>query len=110
MITLNITIGGNLEISLNKGAKEELKELIEKASNTDDIIADLLESSHYLGNDWHDVRFDLSEAPAIGRGSFYVDEEETVEDYTDIWFYPDYVISSFAETLLRDKKVIFKKV
>lgn len=111
MINLNITIGGNLCIELEKGAKEELKELIENSRDERDLLTTLLDEGKFLGNDWYSL-YDvgLTEAPAIGRGSFYMDEEETVEDYTDVWFYPDYMISSFAEILLRDKKVIFKKV
>jgi hypothetical protein len=110
MINLNITIGGNLEISLQKGAKEELKELIEKASNTDLILADLLENSGYIGNDWHFVEGVLTETLIVARGSIYENEDDNYPtDYESTWYYPDYMLKSFAEELLTNKKVIFKK-
>lgn len=113
MITLNITIGGNLLIELDgKSAKKELKEIIEKASNTDLILTDLLEASHYTGNDWHTTELVLCEAPIIAFGAVYSEDEEidVPIDYEKIWIYSDYVISSFAEILLKEGKVIFKKV
>lgn len=110
MITLNITIGGNLLIELQKGAKEELKELIEKASNTDAILTDLLDSSGYLGNDWHAVNGCLTERPIIGWGSIYLNEDDDFPtDYEKVWHYPQYELHSFAEELLKNKRVIFKK-
>jgi hypothetical protein len=111
MVTLNITIGGNLEIVLDKGAKQELKELIDKASNTDYIIADLLEVGNYLGNDWHMVVGCLTEAPIIGYGAIY--EQEELEDYPidydKTWYFANYQLESFAEKLLKEKRVIFQK-
>lgn len=113
MITLNITIGGNLEIVLNKGSKEDLKELIEKSSNTDYIIADLLEAGNYLGNDWHMVVGCLTEAPIIAYGAIY-EEDETIADYPidydKTWYFQNYQLESFAEKLLKKKRVVFKKV
>lgn len=116
MITLNITIGGNLLIELDKGksAKEDLKEIIDRASNTDVIITDLLDASGYLGNDWHEpYSIGLTEAPAIAYGAIYNDTENDsveAEDYEKIWYYNDYQIKSFAKILLKEGKVIFKRL
>lgn len=110
MITLNITIGGNLCIELEKGAKEELKELIKKASNTDHIIGDLLENSSYRGNGWEAVIGVLTERPIIGWGAIYDGENDFPIDYEKCWHYPSYEIQSFAQELLKKGKVIFKKV
>jgi len=110
LITLNITIGGNLCIELESGQKKELKELIEKASNTDLILADLLEAGKYLGEDWHAVNGCLTERPIIGWGSIYEEGEDFPTDYEKVWHYPQYELQSFAENLLKDKKVIFTKV
>jgi len=96
MINLNITIGGNLCIELQKGAKEELKELIEKATNTDAILTDLLEAGRYIGNDWHIPQLTLTEAPAIAFGIDYQDEENEIVDYDKLWYYPNYMITSFV--------------
>jgi hypothetical protein len=111
MITLNVTIGGNLEISLNKNSKQDLKELIDKATNTDLILYDLLEMSSYIGNDWHVVEGVLTETLIVARGSIYESEDDDYPtDYESTWFYPDYMIKSFANELLTNKRVIFKKV
>ncbi len=109
MITLNITIGGHLLIELDKGAKKELKELIEKASNTDAILTELLDRSGYLGNRYVETTGVLTEAPIIGFNPIYEEDEDFARDYEKVWYYGDYMLSSFAEVLLRDKKVIFKK-
>jgi len=107
MIQLNITIGGNLEIALEKGRKEDLKELIEKASNTDLILGDLLEAGNYTGNNWFEVTGVLTEAPIIAFGMKF--DDGVMDGFDKTWFYPDYMISSFAEILLKEKRVIFKK-
>jgi hypothetical protein len=107
MITLNQTIGGNLEIALDKGAKKELKEILSKATNTDAILSELLDISGYLGNDWHEALGVLTEAPIIAYGAIY--EDENIIDYDKVWYYPNYMTTSFAEVLLKDKRVIFKK-
>jgi hypothetical protein len=110
MITLNITIGGNLLIELQKGAKEELKELIEKEGDERNILATLLEDSGYIGNDWHTVEGVLTEAPIIGFGCIFEDDEaDFPTDYEKVWSYNDYMVKNFAEELLTNKKVIFKK-
>jgi len=110
MINLNITIGGNLCIELNKGAKEELKELIENGRDERDLLTTLLDDSGYIGNDWYSL-YDvgLTEAPIVAYGSWSEDDGESM-DYEQMWIYNDYNISSYAEILLKKGKVIFKKV
>lgn len=112
MITLNITIGGNLEITLDKGAKEDLKEILERATNTDGIIAELLDVSGYLGNDWHEPTYiGLTEAPAIAYGAIYDEEEDRVNDgteYEKIWYYPDYIIMTPKEIGTEAKQIAEK--
>ncbi len=112
MITLHVTIGGNLLIELEnkKSAKRELKEIIEKATNTDAILTDLLETGNYLGNDWHAVDGCLTERPIIGWGSIYEEGEDFPTDYEKVWHYPQYELYSFSEILLKEGKVIFQKV
>jgi hypothetical protein len=112
MITLNITIGGNLLIELNKNSKQDLKELIDKAANTDLILYDLLESANLIGNNWHTTQAVLSELPLVAYGAIYSEDEEVdvAIDYEKCWGFLEYQTHSFAEILLRDKRVIFKKV
>lgn len=112
MITLNITIGGNLCIELDKGAKEELKELIENSRDERSLLTTLLDDSGYIGNDWYSL-YDvgLTEAPIIAYGAIHNDElSEYPDDYEQMWIFNDYMLRSFAEELLKNKKVIFKKV
>lgn len=111
MITLNETIGGNLLIILDDGAEEDLKEIIERAGNTDAILTDLLDASGYFGNNWFETIGCLSNAPIVAYGAIY-DEDEEIDmaiDYEKIWYYEPYQIKSFAEELLNEGKVIFKK-
>jgi hypothetical protein len=111
MIKLNETMGGNLLITLDDGAEEDLKEIIERAGNTDAILTDLLDASGYLGNNWFEAAGVLTEAPIIAYGAIY-DEDEEIDmaiDYEKAWYYSDYQIKSFAEELLNEGKVIFKK-
>lgn len=111
MITLNETVGGNLLITLDDGAEEDLREIIERASNTDAILTDLLDASGYLGNNWCETTGALTEAPILAYGLIYDEDEEIDEpiDYEKVWYYSEYQIKSFAEELLNEGKVIFKK-
>jgi len=114
MITLKIMEDDNLLITLDKGMKEELKELMKKSSNTDDILIDILDSARYLGNDWHVPQcIGLTDAPSVAYGAIYNDTENDevgAEDYEQIWYFPHYMITSFAETLLTEGNVIFKNI
>ena len=113
MITLNETMGGNLLITLddNEEARQDLIEIIERASNTDAILTDLLDASNYLGNNWCETTGALTEAPIIAYGLIY-DEDDEIDmaiDYEKIWYYEPYQIKFFAEELLNEGKVIFRK-
>lgn len=112
MITLQETENGNLKIILND--KEELETILERASNTDAIVTDLLDGSGYLGNDWHEPQsIGLTEAPAIAFGAIYNDTENDnveAEDYEKIWYFPFYMLHSFAEILLEKGEVEFQAI
>lgn len=112
MITLNETMGGNLLITLDENAEEDLREIIERADNIDAILTDLLDASGYLGNGFVETTVCLTDAPILAYGAVY-DEDEEIDmpiDYEKIWYYSDYQIKSFAEELLTKGKVIFKRV
>lgn len=113
MITLNETMGGNLLITLDDGeeARQALIETIERAGNTDAILTDLLDASGYLGNGYVETTGALTEAPILAYGAIYSEDEEIdiPIDYEKVWYYSDYQIKSFAEELLNEGKVIFKK-
>jgi len=104
MITLNILPNKDLEIVLND--KEELETILEKATNTDEIISELLDGGRYLGNNWFDATYQigLTDAPAISFGEI----EEVCNE--KVWYFQNYMLESFAETLLETRKVIFTKI
>lgn len=115
MIDLNITIGGNLELVLQKGRKQDLKDITEKASKersscTDAILTDLLDASGYLNNNWHeDATLGLERIPTIGFG-WMGTADNGVEYYEKKFQYSDYQTKSFLTELLENKRVIFKRV
>ncbi|HSE99803.1 MAG TPA: hypothetical protein VLA48_02815 [Nitrososphaeraceae archaeon] len=95
---------------MESGQKKELKELIENSGDERDLLTTLLDDSGYIGNDWYSL-YDvgLTEAPIVAYGSWSEDDGETM-DYEQMWIFNDYNIYNFAEILLKEKKVIFKKV
>jgi hypothetical protein len=102
-VSFDILPNKNLLITCNDA--EELKELIEKYSDERELLQELLEVSGYLGNDWYclwDVG--LTEAPVVGYGMFEVEDET---DFENIWWYPNYQVSNFAEILLEKGNVEF---
>jgi hypothetical protein len=66
-----------------------------------------LEISNYLGNGWEVSEGVLTEAPILGFNSIY--EDDLLVGFEKTFYYPDYMIKSFANELLTNKKVIFKK-
>ena len=111
MITLNETMGGNLLITLDDGAEEDLREIVERASNTDAILTDLLDASNYFGNGYVETTGALTEMPLIGWMPIYSDDEDIdfPIDYEKVYGYEEYQIKSFAQELLKQGRVIFKK-
>lgn len=113
MITLNQTMGGNLLITLDDGeeARQDLIEIIDRAGNTDAILTDLLDASGYLGNGYEETTGALTCVPIVAYGAIYSEDEEIDMpiDYEKVWVYDDYMITSFAEKLLNEGKVIFRK-
>ena len=108
MVTLVKLENGNLKIVLSD--KDELIDLRAKPLFDNGLLGEILETSRYIGNDWHVPKcIGLTEAPAIGYGQIQDenDENEFSDDYEKVWFYPDYMISDFSEVLLNENEVIF---
>lgn len=110
-IELTILGNGNLEITVSN--KEEFEEIISKEFQDErHYLAELLENSRYIGNDWYcPYEIGLSEAPAIGQGAIHLEEENENDgqpvDYENVWFYEPYQIRSYIEKLQTEGKVIF---
>tara|TARA_S200002703_G_scaffold156509_1_gene162305 strand:+ start:159 stop:740 length:582 start_codon:yes stop_codon:yes gene_type:complete len=106
-VSFDILSNENLLITCNDA--EQLKELIEKYPDERELLQELLESSGYLGNDWYclwDVG--LTQAPVVAMGMLTGMVEGTEEDdFENIWWYPNYQVSNFAEILLEKGSVEF---
>ena len=124
ILNLEILKNGNLKISFaenkiwtNAEQRAEVNDSIEK-TNPVSGLADLMDTSRYIGNDWHVFSADqlghLSEAPMICKGCIGFISEIEPEDWYQLefehsWYFPLYQISDWREILLRDGECIFIK-
>jgi hypothetical protein len=104
---------GNLELTLLESEVEDVTELLEKATNTDHgFLCDLMEYARWPGNghlypvqpEWVAA---LTEAPIISDEVVYEDDD-SVRVPGRVWWYPGYELSSFAEVLIRERRVVFE--
>jgi hypothetical protein len=110
-IELAVLDNGNLEIAIVD--REEFEVII--AREFDDeraCLYDLMDNSRYIGNDWHCLyEIGLTEAPAIGQGAVYPENENENDglpvNYENFWYFPDYMILSYLEVLEKEGKVVF---
>jgi hypothetical protein len=69
-----------------------------------------------IGNDWHDItnRIGLTEAPAIGVGSYMPDGAEEHDDeeecFERAYYFPNYMLENAWETLYNEGRVFFKLI
>ena len=110
MITLTELKNGNLKITLND--KESLKELLDKGAYDSGLLFDMLEDAQYIGNNWYVVTdIPLTEAPVIGYGAIYDDEDsEDPDDYEKMWFFGGYMLKCFGKELLKTGEFVFTKL
>lgn len=114
MVNLFVNINGNLEITVND--RESYVEYFRNVHynnpfNNRDETSSLLDSSGYLGNDWHgDILFALSDAPNICYGASYTETDDSPVDFEQIFYYPDYMIKDWKYELFRRNKVVFSGV
>lgn len=123
MITLKELDNGNLLITLNKGHKRELKQMLKDAhgkypERSIALLADILDESGYIGNGW-----DVNGADDFGQMTechliaynFSIPEGKEEEDYYSpdwfekAWTYLDYQVHCPVEQLLEYGQVEFQK-
>ena len=109
-INLNILANGGLEITVND--REEFESILHREYQDERAyLSDLMDSARYTGNDWHcPFCIGLTEAPTIGQGAIYPEDDyydELPTDYENLWYFPDYMILSCLEILETKGKVIF---
>ncbi len=109
----NVLANGNLEIVAEDGDKEELQDLLSKSMHKDHgFLADLLEYTGWSGNGrLHQVQPELigalTDAPILTDDMIFGDDGSEVVG--NVWWFPNYQVVSFAETLIRDGRVVFTK-
>lgn len=115
MSVVKLQLTDNADLCIKVIDKEDFESIVSKKF-TDErhYLAEFMEDSRYIGNDWHCLyEIGLTEAPAIGQGAIYGDESEdfyeSVTDYENLWYFPDYMLCSFVEVLKEKGEVIFKR-
>lgn len=110
----NITPNGNLEITCEENDKQDLQDMLDKSTHKDHgFLADLLENTGWSPNgQLHQVQPEwiaaLTDAPILTNDLLY-DLEDSPTVSGTVWWFPNYQVESFAETLIREGKVIFTK-
>lgn len=84
MIQLTELENGDLEIKITN--KEEFIELLSKQLSEDEILAEMLESGRYIGNDWYcNQRIGLTDTPNICDGAHYaIKDPNKINDYLEL--------------------------
>lgn len=109
-----ITPNGNLEILCDEeGDQEMLRELLANTNHKDHgFLADLLEETGWPGNgQLYQVRPEwigaLTDAPILADQLDYTNDGATVPEDAKVWWYPNYMLESFAESLINTGRVLF---
>ena len=105
MVELKELENGNLQIIVTD--KEELQDVIDRQQDERDALFDILERTRLIGNNWG-VVFEggLTEAPIIGYG-LDIDDEGNIAGCEKVWYFNNYMIESYLETLKETGSVIF---
>jgi hypothetical protein len=128
---MNEMDNGDLRILLGddrwsiKHAREELHEMREKYLSNIQIWCDLFKYSKYRGSGWElwVGEFGLTASIEItyGLGYKYEDgcknvpdgddpEERVIDEYTQLWWFPNYQVEDEIETLSLNGEVVFTRV
>ncbi|MCZ2113085.1 MAG: hypothetical protein LC131_04525 [Anaerolineae bacterium] len=111
----NIDAAGNLVISRLRSEKADLQEMLEKCVHKDHgFLADLLEYTGRGPNGHLDQVAPedigaLTDAPIL-TDDLEVDDQGVKTIHGRVWWFPNYQIESFAETLIKTGNVTFQLV
>jgi hypothetical protein len=108
-ISLKMTKNG-LEISLTKKGKEKVKEDGITEENFYDYFEDIQANSEFLY--FAESPVGLTDAPVITDGLYYDDDGELTDkghSDSEVYWYPDYAIKSFADELKEEGNTFFDK-
>lgn len=105
---------GDLEITCDEAEKADLQEILGRVTHLDHgFLAETLEYTGWQPNghlyqvqpEWIAA---LTDAPILANDLIYPDDGNPwVPPKGKIWWFPNYQIESFAETLIRDGRVVF---
>lgn len=106
--------GGNLEITCEEGEKADLQEILDRVTHRDHgFLAEMLEYAGWQPNghlfqvqpEWVGA---LTESPILTDDLRCPDSAEpALSPESKVWWFPNYQVESFAETLIRDGRVFF---
>lgn len=107
---------GDLEIATDNPAQEkaDLQELLDKTNHMDHgFLADLLEYTGWSPNGHlHQVQPEwiaaLTDAPIL-TDDLTIEDDGTANVLGNVWWFHNYQVESFAETLIRDGRVVFAR-
>lgn len=105
---------GNLEITCDAGNKEDLQGFLDNAAHKDHgFLAEILDYTGWGPNgqlsqvqpEWVGA---LTDSPILTDDLIFPDDgEPTITAECKVWWFPNYQIESFAETLIKDGRVVF---
>lgn len=108
----NITHNGNLEITCEESQKQDLQDVLDKSTHKDHgFLAYLLEHTGWSPNgQLHQVQPEwigaLTDAPIL-TDDLVIEDDGTANVPGKVWWFPNYQVESFAETLIREGRVVF---
>ena len=109
-----VTQNGNLEITCEGSEKEDLQDILDSTSHKDHgFLAEMLEYAGWSTNgklypvapEWIGA---LTDAPIVSDEVIYLDNGDH-EVPGKVWWFPNYMVESFAETLIGTGRVLFAK-
>lgn len=111
-LTLERLENGNLKISLTEEGKEEVEEDGISDVKFHDYFEDIFSNSELIySSDISELGIMMA-APGIIIGYYYSDDGELTdkgnEEYSEVFYYVDYVIRDFTDELKNDGHVIFQ--
>jgi hypothetical protein len=112
--TMNYKIlaNGNLEISLNRGDKRDIRELVESNPHDGIFMAELLEHTGWSPNGQL-YQVNANDVGGLTDAPILTDERDFADDGTvtvrgRVWWYPNYAVKHFGKELLETGRTVFQ--